>query len=126
MFGIFRGQRPDITPAQAIGAIFAAVGPALVLVGVHLDPTQVDALDQLKFVGLGLFGADAVVRVGRNVADGRTQAAAMTAAATAPAIGSGEPATVLDDEVHRVADDALPSDAEEFDSPPPAPGAPEA
>lgn len=128
MLNIFRGQRPDITPAQAIGALFAAVGPVCVLVGVHLDPSQLDALDTLKFVGVGLFGADAAVRIGRNVADGRTQAAAMLAASTSSPGGepTTDPTPILDDAVDQVADDELPSDAEELDSPPPAPGAPQA
>lgn len=62
-----KGNMPDITPAQLVAAFFGGLMPALTLVGVHLSPEQVNALDDLRTVGLGLLGADAAIRVGRNI-----------------------------------------------------------
>lgn len=63
---LFKGIMPDITPAQAIAAVFGAVFPVLTLLGVDLSPVQRDAVEQLKYLALGLLGADAAVRVGRS------------------------------------------------------------
>lgn len=84
MRAIFSGHRPDITPAQAIGGAFAAIGPICVLVGLHLSKNQLGALDDLKLVALSVIGADAAVRIGRNLKDGKVEAAAISAP-TAPA-----------------------------------------
>lgn len=64
---MFKGKMPDITPAQIIAAVFGALFPALTLIGVDLSAEQKDALEELKWLALGLFGADAAIRVGRNV-----------------------------------------------------------
>lgn len=61
-------KTPNITTAQIIGAIFGAVYPVLTLIGVNLNPEQVNALQELNVVAVGLFGADAAIRVGRSVA----------------------------------------------------------
>lgn len=60
-------RTPDITPAQIIGAVMAATYPLLTLIGVDLSPQQVNALDDLGKIAIGLFGADAAIRVGRNI-----------------------------------------------------------
>lgn len=60
-------KTPDITLAQIVAAVLGAVYPILTLLGVDLSPEQRDALDQLILVALGLFGADAAIRVGRAV-----------------------------------------------------------
>lgn len=65
---------PNFTTAQLVGAVFAAFYPALTLLGIDLSAEQKDAVDQLWAVGLGLFGADAAIRVGRSVGlPGKTQ-----------------------------------------------------
>jgi hypothetical protein len=94
-----RGKRPDITPAQIVAAVFGALGPVLVLLGVDLDPARDQALDQLKWIALGLFGADAAIRVGRNVGQ-----------------SAGDDLAVEDPEVEAVSPDELPDDDEEFAS----------
>jgi hypothetical protein len=70
--GIFKGSRPDITPVQIIAFVFAAIPYILVLVGVDLGEQKADALDNLKILALGLFGSDALIRIGRNYAAGKT------------------------------------------------------
>lgn len=74
MTNIFKGQRPDITPAQVIAAFFAAIYPLLTLFGVDLSAEQQDALSQLEVAAIGLFGADAAIRIGRNYAAGKQAA----------------------------------------------------
>lgn len=59
-------KTPNITTAQIVGAIFGAAYPVITLLGFNLDPAQVDALQQLNVVAVGLFGADAAIRIGRN------------------------------------------------------------
>ena len=81
---IFGGNRPDITPAQVVGGAFAAVGPVCVLLGVHLSKVQLGAVDDLKLIALGLIGADAAVRIGRNLKDGKVEAAALSSTSTPP------------------------------------------
>ena len=98
LLNVFRGPRPDITAAQVIGAIAAAVGPVCQLVGIGLSPDQLKAVDDLKVIGLGLIGADAALRIGRNMREGRVRAAALAippepppAALAAPAFGEAPP-----------------------------------
>lgn len=74
---IFSGNRPDITPAQVIAAVFGAIGPVLTLINVKLAEAQMDALDDLKVIAIGLFVSDAAIRIGRNVKDGKVEAAAL-------------------------------------------------
>lgn len=61
---------PVITVPQIVAAIVGAVGPVLLLLGVDLDVRQLAAVDDLKVIALGLFGADALVRAGRSVGIG--------------------------------------------------------
>lgn len=75
---------PDITPAQIIGAIAAAAGPVCRLAGIDLSAEQLAAVDDLKVIGLGLIGADAALRIGRNVKEGKVRAAALTPTAPQP------------------------------------------
>ena len=84
LFNVFGGKRPDITPAQVLGALAAAVGPACSLAGVDLSTAQLAAVDDLKIIGLGLIGADAVLRIGRNVKDGKVEAAGLVAPGEPP------------------------------------------
>lgn len=67
MLKSLKGNMPDITPAQVVAAFFASLLPVLTLAGVDLSLEQIDALSDLKLVALGLVGADAAIRVGRNL-----------------------------------------------------------
>lgn len=72
---VFKGQRPDLTPAQVVAFVFGAVPYVLVLLGVDLGADKKDALDNLKVLAIGLFASDAIIRVGRNYAAGKQGAA---------------------------------------------------
>lgn len=102
MTNIFKGSKPDITPAQIVAAVFGAIGPICVLVGLHLSQAQTGAVDDLKLLALGLFGADAAIRIGRNIAAGKS------GEANAPegAIDAPPPSGVVDPEAD-VPDEAL-------------------
>lgn len=78
MAGLLTGLKPDITPAQVIAVVIAGVPQLLVLFGVELSAKQDDALDQLLLLGLGLFGADVLLRGARNMATAKIEAAALT------------------------------------------------
>lgn len=66
----FKGNRPDITPAQIIAGI-PLIANFLAAYGVWSpSPEQQARLSDLLTWGFVLIGADAAVRVGRNVADG--------------------------------------------------------
>lgn len=62
--------RPNITPAQIVGMI-PLVAEFLHTFGVFtLSQAQQDSLSKLVLGAIGLFGADAVIRAGRNIAHG--------------------------------------------------------
>lgn len=112
MLGIFRGPRPDITPAMAGGFLLAGVpviANLLTVFGVYdVSAEQQEALKQA--IQWGVIGAGALVlgdtglRVGRNHADAKVQGAALVRA-TEPASG-----VIGEDELA----DGLPTDEEEF------------
>jgi hypothetical protein len=59
--------RPDITPAQLVG-IIPLLAQFLNAFGVyHLSQAQQDSLMALTLGAIGLFGADAVIRLGRSL-----------------------------------------------------------
>lgn len=60
-------KRPDITPAQMVGMIplLAQFGHAFGLY--TLSQPQQDSLNKLLLGGIALFGADALIRIGRNI-----------------------------------------------------------
>lgn len=61
-------KRPDITPVQIVGLIplLAEFGHAF---GIYtLSQPQQDSLSKLVLGAIGLFGADAIIRLGRNLA----------------------------------------------------------
>lgn len=88
MLGIFRGPRPDVTPAMTGGFLLAGVpviANLLHVFGVYdISAEQQDALNQAIQWGVIAAGAlvlgDTGLRVGRNHADGKVQAAALTPA----------------------------------------------
>ena len=100
MLNIFRGQRPDVTPAQVAAVLVAGVPAIATLLSAFgiadLTQDQQDALSQVLtwsavLAGL-LIGGDATLRTARNVVDGRRDAAAMLAGSTGggPMPHSGE------------------------------------
>ncbi len=129
MLNAFRGQRPDITPIQT-AALFVAGIPIVSKMLAAFDvftvsAAQQDALgDALTWGGLlgaALVGGDAVIRVGRNVKDGKVEAAEMEAFAFSTAnnnlsSGAAEDATDLphDEQIEEdpepVVDESTPDD----------------
>jgi hypothetical protein len=115
---IFRGKRPDVTPAQVAAVVVAgvpAIATLLSTFGIYeLSNDQQDALAGVLtwsavLAGL-LIGSDATLRTARNMVDGKRDAAALASASAAAA-----PATPpLDDEVDIADSGGLPSDEEEF------------
>lgn len=92
LFRVVKGSRPDITAAQIVAAAFAAAYPVCVFFGVDMSPEQREALEEIKWVALGLFGADAALRVGRNMGDAKKeQASAIVMAEQAAARSADHP-----------------------------------
>ena len=118
MLGIFRGPRPDITPAQIIGGI-PVVAEGLHTFGIYtLSAAQQASLTKAVAYGLALVVGDAAVRIGRNVKDGRVEAAALSAP-VAPHDAVTPPAPV--DDLDEVLDDDLVVDELETDDELPEP-----
>ena len=118
MTQIFRGKRPDVTPAQVAAVLVAgvpAIATLLSTFGIYdLSNEQQDALAGVLtwsavLAGL-LIGSDATLRTARNMVDGKRDAAAFAgaSAAAAPAMPT------IDDEVELAESAGLPSDEEEF------------
>jgi hypothetical protein len=102
MLSIFRGQRPDITPAQLAGLLVAGVPVLASLLrafGVYeLAAGQEEALRNAMtwacaFAGL-LLASDAGLRAARNAADSRREAAALSS----PAMPHPQPPAFEDDD----------------------------
>lgn len=75
-------HRPAITKAQIIGLVPVVLN-VLAVYGIFTpSPAESDALWQLMVAGGALFGADALIRVGRNVGDGLKARAIVAAPAT--------------------------------------------
>ena len=120
MLDFLKGRRPDITAAQIAAVIVAGVpGVAILLTtfGVaDVDAAQQDALAGAltwsAILAAVLIGGDATLRSARNLADAKTDAAALTVGETAPLspeIDLQDPETDFEE------DDGLPvSDEEEF------------
>lgn len=115
MPSIIQGRRPDITAAQ-IAAVLVAGVPSLATLltafGVgDLSVAQQDALSgaltwSAILAGL-LIGGDATLRAARNLADAKTDAAAMTAGeGLSPDPGAEDPAVDFEeDDASSVSDD---------------------
>lgn len=135
MLNIFRGPRPDITPAQLAGFLIGGI-PVLANLahafGVFsISKVEQDALKQAMewaIVGGGvLVIGDAGLRSSRNHADATVKAAALhasgsppdgaAAAAAVEAVGPPSETSSVDD-IIQGADEHLPSDEEEFAAPP--------
>jgi hypothetical protein len=98
MLNIFRGQRPDVTPAQIAALLVAGIPAIATLLSAFgvADVTQ-EQQDSLKEVltwgailaGV-LIGGDATLRTARNVVDAKRDVTAMqVGGAPAPADGGG-------------------------------------
>ena len=61
-------RRPDITPAQIVGMIPLLAEFAHSFGIFTLSQPQQDSLSKLVLGAIGLFGADAIIRLGRNIA----------------------------------------------------------
>lgn len=61
-------RRPDITPAQIVGMIPLVAEFAHSFGIFTLSQPQQDSLSKLVLGAIGLFGADAIIRLGRNIA----------------------------------------------------------
>jgi hypothetical protein len=120
MLDFLKGRRPDITAAQ-IGAVTVAGVPGVATLLTAFGVADVDAAQQTALadaltwsavLAAVLVGGDAALRATRNLADARTDAAAMTVGETAPLspeIDLQDPETDFEE------DDGLPiSDEEEF------------
>lgn len=82
--GLIGGHRPDLTPAQLIAGI-PILAELLHSFGVYdLSQAQQDSLGKTVTFCFGLLGADAVVRVGRNLKDARVESAALSKSSEAP------------------------------------------
>lgn len=119
MLNVFTGRRPDLTPAQIVSGI-PILAELLHSFGVYsLSQAQQDSLSKTVVWGLGLLGADTVVRAARNHADAKRDAAVLNNSAeppdavhggpdaTAPAEAPLEPEEIeaLDEELDRVGDE---------------------
>lgn len=105
MPSILQGRRPDITAAQLAAVLVAgvpAIATLLTSFGVgDVNAAQQDALSgaltwAVVLAGV-LIGGDATLRSARNLADAKTDAAAMT-------VGEGSPTASADDLQDREAD----------------------
>lgn len=120
MFNIFRGQRPDVTPAQVAAVLVAgipAVATLLSTFGVYaLTGDQQNALAGVltwsAVLGGLLIGGDATLRTARNVVDAKRDTAAFAAAAAAG--GVTPPAEPRDPEVEDIESAIFVSDEVEF------------
>jgi hypothetical protein len=105
MLDIFRGQRPDVTPAQVAAVLVAGVPAIATLLSAFgiadLTKEQQDALTTVLtwsavLAGL-LIGGDATLRTARNLVDGKRDAAAMLAGATGGGVATAASAGAVDD-----------------------------
>lgn len=113
---IFRGKRPDVTPAQVVSGI-PILAELMHTFGVYdLSQAQQNSLSKAAVWALALIGGDAVLRAARAHSDAKVNAAALSSGVEPPALpavgvaGSG----AVDTEVEDVPEDELPSDEEEF------------
>lgn len=135
------GLRPDLTLAQLVGGLASGVPIVLTLLAAFgvFDPTaaQQVALDNATQWAVGfsvlLIGGDAVIRLGRNLKDGKVEAAALTGPTPPPTPPRSVFGTTLlgtpikgevgefvhEDEEASLHAEGLPSDEEEFETPVP-------
>jgi len=119
MANMFTGQRPDLTPAQIVSGI-PILAELLHSFGIYnLTQGQQDSLSKAATWALALIAGDTILRVGRGAAMSRVQAAGLVAGAGAMPAADEAVAPVASDGEPLPQQENLPSDAEEFASPPP-------
>lgn len=95
MLDFITGRKPDITPAQVVSGI-PILADLLHTFGVYdLSAEQVDSLNKTALWAVALLGADAVIRLGRNAAEAKVQAAAVAKDAGPVDPGPLDPAAEL-------------------------------
>lgn len=113
--------KPDLTTAQILGALLAAIYPVLTLIGVELSAEQQDALNNLIIIGTGLIGGDALIRFGRSRALAPAPQNITVLDPNAAQIGKGGPEFQTSGEVYsEPADESLGVPDDPDVQPPPA------
>ena len=120
MLNIFSGARPDLTPVQVLAAIPGCVALAHALGLVKLSDQQHRSLGNATICACVLSVSDALLRIGRNLADAKSQAAALLAPHEFPAPAPADPEH---EQLLAIGED-LPSDEQELAAPPPSAGPP--
>jgi hypothetical protein len=120
MLDFLKGRRPDITAAQLAAVVVAGVpGVATLLTTFGIADVSAGQQDALSgaltwsaVLAAVLIGGDATLRSARNLADAKTDAAAMAVGETSPSASGDD---LQDVEVDFEEDDGMPvSDEEEF------------
>lgn len=107
--GVIGGSRPDLTPAQLIAGI-PILAELLHTFGVYnLSQPQQDSLGKGVTFCFALLGADAAVRIGRNLKDGKVESSALLKASEPPVGPTGTAST--DGEPSHVAAEAIVAEA---------------
>lgn len=133
MLNVFRGQKPDLTPAQIAGGIPILCNLLAAFNVYQVTSAQKDALTTAGTWAIALIAGDAVIRLGRNHAAAKVSAAAVSAGGEPPvgpsALGIGTAVAVeqgsdLDPtqpplSAAELEAEGLPTDAEEDAAPPP-------
>jgi len=121
MLQVFKGNRPDITPAQIVSGV-PILAALLNAFGVYsLSPEQQDALQTTGIWALGILGADAAIRIGRNVSDIKSNAVvaeAATGGVSDPEVDELHPDDVEDVSPVDLPTEALGKDTDNDDVPP--------
>lgn len=68
MFRFARGRRPDVTPVQLIASVPLVVALLAAIGLFDLSSSELEALTKAVQLAFVMLGADALIRIGRNVA----------------------------------------------------------
>jgi len=119
MANILTGQRPDITPAQLVSGI-PILAELLHSFGIYnLSAAQQNSLAHAATWALALVAGDTILRVGRGVSAARVQSAGVAAGGAMPTLPAMAPNPTPPTDAPLPQEEDLPTDAEEFASPPP-------
>ena len=132
MLNAFRGQKPDITPAQLVAAIPIVCNLLAAFDVFDVTDAEQDALATAGVWGIALIAGDALIRLGRNHAASKVSAAALSGGGSpplGPTAGAGTTAAVEQSEDLALGEpplseaelqaEGLPTDDEEHAAPPP-------
>lgn len=115
------GPRPNITPAQWLGAV-PVVANMLHAFGLFtLSEPQQESLEKTITYAIALVGGDALLRVGRNIRDAQVQSALVVSGSTMvpPEPAPMPPEVDPEERVLLEHGEDLPDDDEEFAAAPP-------